>query len=998
MILRKLYLSNFLSHSESIVEFNPNGITAIIGENGSGKSSIIEAIQFALFGDSDKGNLENLIKWGKEGSIIELEFENKDGLFKIHREIVKTKKGANSQNSAVYKFEKGSYRLYYQKDLKSNLPKLIGFTKRAFQISGLIKQGEIEGFLRVNPAKRKELIEELLGIQYYKRLINAYYDKKKDIEDELKPLELFTSSKDTTQIQNAIEKNKKEIEDIKDSIDKLKDDLKDKEEYKKQIKEKLEKIKDNEGKIESNEYIKDRILNEIKELKEELSSIEKLEQNMPKLEENYRQYRELDEKYKRLKDFKFYLSKKEHLLKQKESIDKDISFKRQFEETAKKFDETKERLEEIEKELSSINHTLKDIEIKEKEKQDIEKDIRKKEEDLRFMQEFESIAQEYEQKEGKLKQISQYINQKEGELNHIKSQIEELNIELKKLEEELVKISEYLKNNYHQKFQTLKLNPLMIDEFINQNKIKIEKLYKDKDDISGRIKDIEAEGKDYKKKLENLESINDAVCPTCNRPMDKDEKDHIIEEINIKLNSLRNSFKELDKEIKKLEEEIKKQEEIKDKLTEFKNKFEIYKEKHLQKEKLEKKLSDISLEEIKQEKSIIEEFISKNKNSYARYITLKDKDISAEVEELKGKLYEIERYLAENDKKDIKDREKQLLDEKNHCNEFIQHNEENYQRYKYIQDKELLEERLSIEEELDNLDRYLSQYKEFETLSIQEIDRLEIEILEKIDSLKDSEVEYNKAKERISEKSKVVEKIKEKEKELEKISVEIDRLNNEIYSMDKGMLLLDEEDIENSIKEINENIAKLRVREAELNKDIERYEDELNQVKENLEKIKDLKGKLAKYENVIDVLNNINKLIRDNAVYMLPKLTEEIFSRFNFSNFSGLKFDDNYSIVLPVSNSLAATVESLSGGQKIALALALRFAISKMLNNRLEFLILDEPTIHMDRYRKRELVDLIGDIKEKGFVKQLIVVTHDDEIEERSDTIYKVSNGTIQLV
>lgn len=152
---------------------------------------------------------------------------------------------------------------------------------------------------------------------------------------------------------------------------------------------------------------------------------------------------------------------------------------------------------------------------------------------------------------------------------------------------------------------------------------------------------------------------------------------------------------------------------------------------------------------------------------------------------------------------------------------------------------------------------------------------------------------------------------------------------------------------------------------------------------------------------MIETLNVINKLIKDNAVYMLPKLTEEIFSRFNFSNFSGLKFDDKYSIILPVNvvaTQTVATVESLSGGQRIALALALRFAISKMLNNRLEFLILDEPTIHMDRYRKRELVDLIGDLKDKNFVRQLIVVTHDEEIEERADTIYKVDAGQVELV
>ena len=48
MIIKKLILKNFKSHKNTTIEFN-KGITIIVGENGVGKSSILEGITYALF-------------------------------------------------------------------------------------------------------------------------------------------------------------------------------------------------------------------------------------------------------------------------------------------------------------------------------------------------------------------------------------------------------------------------------------------------------------------------------------------------------------------------------------------------------------------------------------------------------------------------------------------------------------------------------------------------------------------------------------------------------------------------------------------------------------------------------------------------------------------------------------------------------------------------------------------------------------------------------------
>ena len=93
MIINAIRLHNFKSHADTSVEFGP-GINVIIGENGAGKTSILEAISFALFRDYS-GSMENLLRRGQKEMTVELIFCNEpcpaylitlvssDGLYKI---------------------------------------------------------------------------------------------------------------------------------------------------------------------------------------------------------------------------------------------------------------------------------------------------------------------------------------------------------------------------------------------------------------------------------------------------------------------------------------------------------------------------------------------------------------------------------------------------------------------------------------------------------------------------------------------------------------------------------------------------------------------------------------------------------------------------------------------------------------------------------------------------------------------------------------------------
>jgi exonuclease SbcC len=96
-------------------------------------------------------------------------------------------------------------------------------------------------------------------------------------------------------------------------------------------------------------------------------------------------------------------------------------------------------------------------------------------------------------------------------------------------------------------------------------------------------------------------------------------------------------------------------------------------------------------------------------------------------------------------------------------------------------------------------------------------------------------------------------------------------------------------------------------------------------------------------------------------------------------------------------------MDSLSGGEKVAVALALRLGIANIMgSNKLDFIILDEPTIHLDDERRKSLVKIISEAFREGLgpISQTVIITHDAEIFEDSnvDTIYRFvmsSNGSL---
>ena len=85
-MITSVELSNFLSHKNSEIKFD-HGVTVILGHNGAGKSTIMDAIIFSMFGSNRRDSVEKLQKEGETQTYAKTSFEINGEIFHTIRKI-----------------------------------------------------------------------------------------------------------------------------------------------------------------------------------------------------------------------------------------------------------------------------------------------------------------------------------------------------------------------------------------------------------------------------------------------------------------------------------------------------------------------------------------------------------------------------------------------------------------------------------------------------------------------------------------------------------------------------------------------------------------------------------------------------------------------------------------------------------------------------------------------------------------------------------------------
>ena len=161
MIFNKLKLNNFKSHEHTVINFD-KGISVIVGENGAGKSTILEAISFALFKQHTGKKIDDLVRNNAQSMSIELEFTSSGRDYKI----VRMKK--SNLKSSLFKrtSSEGGYVHVCtgDKEVANEIRQILDIDSDLFLNAIYIRQGEIAELVDKTPAEKKALINKLLGL------------------------------------------------------------------------------------------------------------------------------------------------------------------------------------------------------------------------------------------------------------------------------------------------------------------------------------------------------------------------------------------------------------------------------------------------------------------------------------------------------------------------------------------------------------------------------------------------------------------------------------------------------------------------------------------------------------------------------------------------------------------------------------------------------------------------------------------------------------------
>lgn len=909
ILLDRVKLLNFLSHKDTEIVFE-RGVTVFIGPNGSGKTSVIDAIYFALTGNSPRGKLEDLINERAQRAVIELSLiVNGNRLF-IRRTLDKRSKFHEAEVRL-----NGRLEALGVKKVNEYLNKIFGFDLDLLDKTVIARQGELTKLIDLRPAERQKKLDELLGLEDYR----IAYEKLRDQSIKVKSADIL-----------GIKYTVKELSEVKRDYEKIKEEL---------------KIKKKE--FEKNKVEKLRLEGEYNKVLKELENSEKrkreIESKLEILESLKEEYLELERKLKSLREYKNML----------ESELQDVN--RKLEE-ASLIKERSEKLRIWAEMSSKIREMV---------------DLFKKKEDLKYkIKELEEEIIEYEGELNRLNELKKYYE----EYNKIKLEIEKLNKKLRELERYSGRL-ETLEADLKRKLEEKKRYEEDMSKLLNDIKergIEVEEdrildiLEEKRHVISDEIRELENEISslrerrgaikniidDCESKIKLLKSAEGAKCPLCNQPLTDnhrrriigelmDKKDHVVEELNTLEDALR-SF-------------------------------------------------ELEVERIKKSLDFIDESLERIKGLKEQMVQLDEEisDIKIEIQGIKALLEEIN---------NIKSKFKKLEDHK----ENIEHLYEDYIAVKgRVESVDINEYKAELDEKITSLKSIEEKIKELE-VRIRERLGITIKTLNEAEEALKRADEYIKE---LGEAERRIGEIAQLEFQLKELTNKLLKVNDEITEVEDRIRDPNFQNIENKIKnnkkeleEIEEIIRECREKKGLLEGGINSLEDKqktlMDDIKRSeflLEELKDIIYKLTVLNYIREEVFKYDKfpaILRDINLRLIERYMGEYLEAFNLP-YTDVRVEKNFDIQV-VGPGIRRGLNKLSGGEKVVVAIASIMALNRAVTRgKLGFMIMDEPTIHLDSERRRQLIEVVSQFKGGEIIPQLIVVTHDPEVQYAADYIYE---------
>ncbi|MBN2011561.1 SMC family ATPase [candidate division KSB1 bacterium] len=230
MIINRLTLTNYRRFRRLDLEL-PENLIGIVGQNGTGKTTLVEAIGWALYGNkirrSDKQDVRSQFAESKEACTVELEFILGGVSYRVARQL----KGKNAiAEAAIYRAGNPEPEAVQESGVNDYVESLLALDYRSFFVSVFARQKDLAALSALSPEDRRKSISRLMNIDVIEKIRVQIRSDQRDKAAQQQGMQA------TLQDEKVLKERRKEI---KNQIAEKKTALKDLEAQLKAAQEKL---------------------------------------------------------------------------------------------------------------------------------------------------------------------------------------------------------------------------------------------------------------------------------------------------------------------------------------------------------------------------------------------------------------------------------------------------------------------------------------------------------------------------------------------------------------------------------------------------------------------------------------------------------------------------------------------------------------------------------------------------------------------------------------
>lgn len=997
MIPLQLTLRNFLSYREATLDFRGLHTACICGSNGAGKSSLLEAITWAMWGKTRAASEDDLIHTGFNDVRVDFQFSNDSQVYRV----IRNRRRGSSDDLQLQIAQDNVFcplSIKGKKATQDKIDECVKLDYETFSNSAYLRQGKADQFMLLKPSDRQKFLANLLKLDQYEELSNKAKEKAHHYKTQLEFFEsktnelrdkISTKGEDKTkltEIETLLSENEQKKQTITEKLEKLHSQNQEK----KQLLEKLNSLK---TQSQQSQQDRNRQVQEYQRIESQLQQLNNLLQQEVEITQNYQQFLQLK-------------TTEENLRKKSEAYQNAQQQKRKLEQ------EIQQKQHQLDLERSNAITSLKELQQREQSVAatlqnwpTVEAGLIKLRQCREHLNQLNQQQQAFiplrEKRESKKLQIETLKARTTAQLNQLKQKIHQLDHQIASLEEKRQALQEVnnaidhldKQRNYqerlHQKLQEQVTKTERLGQQLINNQQKVTELLK---------------------KLQTLQD-SQANCPLCEQALNEHHRQQVVDKTEKEKQTIEQHSWLIEESQNNSQQEIAKlNQQIQSIVTELK-KYDRLNQQYGQLENELDNIASLSQEKKKTKKEIHQIETSLANGSYAE-------SLQEELQEVLEKLRQLN------------------YDEQTHS--MVREEERNLSKveiqYRQIKDAQKEQTQINTKKpeivaKIDNLLAQITSLKENSPL-LQQLKEVEAYL---------SELNYN-----LSEHNQVIEAVNKtnhyqlKYQELLQAKKEYPQKQEHrerIYNYQQeisGRI----QSLEQDIQQITQKLAETGDNQGEINSlEAEKYQIEENirqlliekgVITQSLKELENLEQERQKYisgseitttkKRIYDELTKafgkkgIQALMIENILPYLETETNRILSRLSHNQFhvnfvtqkprskSNDQMMETLEIIIADSQG-KRSYETYSGGEAFRINFAIRLALSKLLAQRagasLQLLIIDEGFGTQDQEGCERLIAAINAIAND--FSCILTVTHIPQFKEAFQThieVFKTPEGS----